>query len=214
MAIRSWMIQAGVLLLAAFPFACAPETDRTRYEVSESGVATFHNQMRATLYLGGCGHFDYEQRTGDAWVSQGPDAPCLFWEGFAEAVPPGGVVTDPIHARAPGVWRLRYPVGFGCSKAAPLGDAHCAAVVEITSNEFEVLDSGCVVGGCSGQICADEPLASTCEWRPHYACFRDAHCGRFGPAGSCGWEQTSELAACLDRLGAGRGGIDPIETPR
>ena len=125
MAIRSWTIPLGAVLLAAFLFACAPETDRERYEVGESGVVTFHNQMRATLYLGGCGHFDYEQRIGDVWVSQGPDAICL-WEGFAEAVPPGGVVTDPIHARAPGTWRLRYPVGFGCSESAPLGDGHCA----------------------------------------------------------------------------------------
>lgn len=212
MAIRTGMIRAGAVLLAALLFACAPETDRERYEVGESGTVTFHNQMRATLYLGGCGHFDYEQRIGDAWVSQGPDTPCLFWEGFAEAVPPGAAVTDPIHARAPGVWRLRYLVGFGCSESAPLGDGRCAGIVEITSNEFEVLDTSCMVGGCSGQLCADEPLASTCEWRPHYACFREAHCGRFGPARSCGWEQTPELAACLDRLGAGRG-VDPIATP-
>lgn len=212
MAIRSWTIQTRFLLLAAFLFACAPETDRERYEVGESGVATFHNQMSATLYLGGCNHFDYEQRIGNAWVSQGPDAICV-WEGFAEPVRPGGVVTDPIRARAPGTWRLRYPVGFGCSDAAPLGDGHCALIGELISNEFEVLESACVVGGCSGQLCADEPLTSSCEWWPHYACFREAHCGRFGPAGSCGWERTSELAACLDRLGADRR-VDPAETPR
>jgi hypothetical protein len=94
--------------------------------------------------------------------------------GRLEPVPPGGVVTDPIHARAPGTWRLRYPVGFGCSESAPLGDGHCARIVEITINEFEVFGAGCVVGGCSGQLCADEPLASTCEWRPSYACHRDA----------------------------------------
>jgi eight-cysteine-cluster-containing protein len=210
MAIPSWTTQAGAVLFAALLFACAPETDRERYEVGENGVVTFHNQTSEALYLGGCGHFVYEQRIGDAWVSQGPDAICV-WEGFAEPVPPDGVVTDPIHARAPGTWRLRYPVGYGCNEAAPLGDGHCAGIVEITSNEFEVLDTSCVVGGCSGQLCADEPLASTCEWRPHYACFREAHCGRFGPARSCGWEQTPELAACLERLGAGG---DPIATPR
>ena len=212
MGIRSWTIPLGAVLLAAAVSACAPETDRARYEVGESGVVTFRNAMRKTVYVGGCGHFDYEQRIDGAWVSQGPDAVCV-WEGFAEPVAPGGVVTDPIHARAPGTWRLRYPVGFGCSESSPLGDGHCSRIFEITSNEFEVVGATCVVGGCSGQLCADEPLASTCEWRPHYACYRDAHCGRFGPAGSCGWEQTAELAACLDRLGDGDG-VDPIATPR
>jgi eight-cysteine-cluster-containing protein len=188
-------------LLAALLAACAPETDQDRYEVGESGRVTFRNETLATLYLGGCGHFDYEKRIGEEWLSQAPDTVCV-WEGFADPVAPGSVVTEPFRAREPGTWRLRYAVGAACSESAPLDERHCAAVGEVASNEFQVLASSCVVGGCSGQLCAEEPLASTCEWLPHYACFREARCGRFGPEGGCAWEPTPELEACLERLGS------------
>jgi eight-cysteine-cluster-containing protein len=55
----------------------------------------------------------------------------------------------------------------------------------------------CVVGGCSGQVCADEPLASTCEWRPEYGCYKAATCERQAD-GKCGWTKTAELTACLN----------------
>ncbi|MEJ0054045.1 MAG: hypothetical protein WDN10_05005 [bacterium] len=55
----------------------------------------------------------------------------------------------------------------------------------------------CFVGGCSSQICSDEPGAiSTCEYRDAYACYKTARCER-QPGGQCGWTQTPELAACL-----------------
>ena len=184
-------------LLVAFLVACSPATDRDRYEVGDTGVVTFHNQLRTTLYLGGCNHFDYEKRVGDAWVSQGPDLAC-FWEGLAQPVVSGETVEDSIRARDPGTWRLRYDVGAGCSAGAPLSEAACSVEGEAVSNEFEVVDPGCVVTGCSGQICAEEHMATTCEWLPHYGCFRDAACGHFGPGGTCGWKATPELAACLE----------------
>jgi hypothetical protein len=194
-------IRMTMALCAALLFACAPETDRDHYEVGESGLVHFENTTLATLYLGGCNHFDYEKQIGDEWVSQGPDVVCV-WEGFAEAVLPGAVVADPIQARAPGTWRLRYPVGIDCAVATPLSTQHCRAVGDVTSNPFEVVESGCVVSGCSGQLCAEEPMASTCEWLPQYACYQSARCGRFGPEGSCAWGPTPELAACLEENGA------------
>jgi eight-cysteine-cluster-containing protein len=55
----------------------------------------------------------------------------------------------------------------------------------------------CFVGGCSGQICADqEGVISTCEWREEYACYQNATCER-QPDGLCGWTPTPELNACL-----------------
>lgn len=55
----------------------------------------------------------------------------------------------------------------------------------------------CHVGGCSGQLCSDQPGAiSTCEWREEYACYQTATCER-QPEGHCGWTDTAELAACL-----------------
>ncbi len=38
----------------------------------------------------------------------------------------------------------------------------------------------CVVSGCSGQICSAEPMATTCEWLPQYACYELSECGSFG----------------------------------
>ncbi len=130
MAIRSWTIPIGAVLLAAALSACAPETDRERYEVGESGVVTFRNAMRKTALPGRLRPLRlraaHRRRVGLA----GTATRVCVWEGFAEPVAPAGVVTDPIHARAPGTWRLRYPVGFGCSESAPLGDGHCARIVE------------------------------------------------------------------------------------
>jgi len=54
----------------------------------------------------------------------------------------------------------------------------------------------CVVTGCSGQICADRQIASTCEFLPEYACYHQATC-EVQDDGECGWTQTDELAACI-----------------
>ncbi|MBI2011040.1 MAG: hypothetical protein HYS89_02315 [Candidatus Colwellbacteria bacterium] len=56
----------------------------------------------------------------------------------------------------------------------------------------------CYVGGCSGQLCSDiEGLASTCEWREEYACYRTATCKRQAN-GECGCTITPELQSCLN----------------
>ncbi len=54
----------------------------------------------------------------------------------------------------------------------------------------------CFTGGCSGQLCADQPLGSTCEWRAEYGCYRTATCERQG-SGQCAWTPTAALVACL-----------------
>jgi hypothetical protein len=57
--------------------------------------------------------------------------------------------------------------------------------------------ASCFVGGCSSQLCTDEPGAiSTCEWRDEYACYHTATCERQAD-GQCGWTDTPELQACL-----------------
>lgn len=56
---------------------------------------------------------------------------------------------------------------------------------------------GCFVGGCSQQLCSDQPnMASTCEWTASYACYKSAKCER-QPNGQCGWTPSAELAMCL-----------------
>ena len=55
----------------------------------------------------------------------------------------------------------------------------------------------CYRGGCSGELCSDQPGAiSTCIWREEFACYQDATCERQSN-GDCGFTQTPELIACL-----------------
>lgn len=54
----------------------------------------------------------------------------------------------------------------------------------------------CRVTGCSGQICAEEDVITTCEFSPEYACYRSARCERQA-SGECGWTQTPSLKMCL-----------------
>lgn len=60
--------------------------------------------------------------------------------------------------------------------------------------------NGCAVAGCSGQLCVSveeaESIVTTCEFRPEYACYREAHCGPQAD-GKCGWTETPELRRCL-----------------
>ena len=53
------------------------------------------------------------------------------------------------------------------------------------------------VAGCSGQICADKDVASTCEWTEAYGCYMGAICER-DATGACGWRMTPELTQCLE----------------
>ncbi|HUS65892.1 MAG TPA: DUF6748 domain-containing protein [Kofleriaceae bacterium] len=55
----------------------------------------------------------------------------------------------------------------------------------------------CVRTGCSGQICADHQVITTCQFLPDYACYQAAEC-TVQADGLCGFTQTAELAACLD----------------
>ena len=56
----------------------------------------------------------------------------------------------------------------------------------------------CIVTGCSGQVCSDEDVITTCEWRDEYACYRTARCERQSD-GRCGWTPTAELQVCLNQ---------------
>ncbi len=58
---------------------------------------------------------------------------------------------------------------------------------------------GCVVGGCSSQMCVDASkgdMATTCEYAEHYACYQTATCER-QVNGQCGWTETPALSQCL-----------------
>ena len=59
--------------------------------------------------------------------------------------------------------------------------------------------SGCVVSGCSSEICAEEEVISICLFRPEYECYRTATCER-QLDGECGWTMTDELIDCVQDL--------------
>lgn len=62
------------------------------------------------------------------------------------------------------------------------------------------LDAQCMASGCSGQVCANESVITTCEWREEYACYAHASCGCVN--GSCAWsERDGEFASCLADAG-------------
>jgi hypothetical protein len=54
----------------------------------------------------------------------------------------------------------------------------------------------CVRTGCSGQVCADHNVITTCIYRAEYACYQKAKCER-QVDGNCGFTKTPELTACL-----------------
>jgi len=54
----------------------------------------------------------------------------------------------------------------------------------------------CRPTGCSGIVCSDADVITTCEFRPEYACYKDAACTRQSD-GACGWTKSPELDACL-----------------
>lgn len=58
--------------------------------------------------------------------------------------------------------------------------------------------AACRATGCSGQICAEVDMVSTCEFRPEYSCYKRgfASCER-QMDGRCGWTANAELQACL-----------------
>lgn len=69
---------------------------------------------------------------------------------------------------------------------------------EETQNTGAVATGGCFIGGCSSEICSDQAgVASTCEYRSEYGCYKSARCER-QTNGSCGWTQTATLAQCLE----------------
>ncbi len=59
---------------------------------------------------------------------------------------------------------------------------------------------GCIVTGCSSEICAEEPVITSCAWKESFTCYQNAVCER-QPSGECGWTPTLDLIACLTEKG-------------
>lgn len=60
-------------------------------------------------------------------------------------------------------------------------------------------DSDCIRGGCSGTVCQskdEEPIMTTCEFRPEYECYEMIECSCV--EGECQWEETGEFNQCVE----------------
>lgn len=72
-----------------------------------------------------------------------------------------------------------------------------------TSSPAEIFSNGCVVAGCSSQLCISADAAATgggvsdCMYRAEYACYREASCEPQRD-GKCGWTMTTKLQQCLN----------------
>ncbi len=122
------------------------------------------------------------------------------------------------HAQAQGEWMTTDPVAFeGSIQYKVIRDMNGFVVIAkdnpsgLPENDDEIripvhikaqtqptsrTTGGCVVTGCSGQICSDQETVSTCEYTETYACYKTAQCARQSD-GKCGWTMSSELKACL-----------------
>jgi hypothetical protein len=58
----------------------------------------------------------------------------------------------------------------------------------------------CIKTGCSGQVCSDHDVITTCIYRTEYECYKKATCERQSD-GNCGWTKTPELTSCLRSRG-------------
>lgn len=67
-----------------------------------------------------------------------------------------------------------------------------------------VVGAGCVVGGCSSQLCVDASrgdVVSTCEYSEVYACYQSARCEKQAN-GQCGWTEDVSLKQCIASKGS------------
>lgn len=77
------------------------------------------------------------------------------------------------------------------------GEQILASLKLLSVNEDRVDKNNCKVTGCSGQVCSDKDVMTTCEYLAEYGCYRNAKCER-QTDGKCGWTETEELTKCLD----------------
>ena len=138
--------------------------------------------------------------------------------GVAVAQVQGDPVKSPVGDNGAG-WMTEDFVSFSTTLELPLPETSAGVVVFEKDNpsglpehadevripvrfdlagwgETPILSGECKITGCSGQICTEEEVITTCEFLSEYACYKTAKCER-QEDGKCGWTPTEELVACL-----------------
>ena len=96
-----------------------------------------------------------------------------------------------------GDWAIQEPCPVpGCTDP---GEATCSAGQCVAEEKPQK----CMATGCSGEICAEMEMMSTCDVEPWYACLELTTCGSFADGGGCGWELNDAFIACMEEMGKG-----------
>jgi hypothetical protein len=112
-------------------------------------------------------------------------------EATAAMTHPDGVLVAGLHTQVSG------PAGRAQMLKATQFYVRAKAGSASSGNDNNALKP-CFKTGCSSQVCADEAVITTCEYRPEYACYKSAKCERQAN-GKCGFTDTPELRQCLKR---------------
>jgi hypothetical protein len=93
--------------------------------------------------------------------------------------------------------------GSSCANVRCTATTHCemkgingGSIPVCIANAPTPPQPACVKSGCSGQVCADHSVITTCEMRPEYGCYHSAACERQAD-GACGWTKTPALTSCI-----------------
>ncbi len=71
---------------------------------------------------------------------------------------------------------------------------------------------GCVISGCSGQVCGEKEHITTCEYSPEYACYQQEGICERNNQGTCSWRDTSALNSCIEEKTAESNNTDNQRT--
>lgn len=92
--------------------------------------------------------------------------------------------------------------GSSCANVRCTASTHCemkginGGAVPVCIPNAPPPAAACFTSGCSGQVCADHSVITTCEFLPEYGCYHAAKCERQGD-GQCGFTPSAALSACL-----------------
>jgi eight-cysteine-cluster-containing protein len=70
-------------------------------------------------------------------------------------------------------------------------------------------DDDCEKAGCSATLCRPkkaQPIFTTCEYKPEYACYRNIDCGCVKSA--CAWREDANFKTCIENARSKQGNTD------
>ena len=107
------------------------------------------------------------------------------------APPPGGGGTCAYNGKT-------YAAGESFKSSDGCNNCGCQSDGSIACTELACAPApiSCKKTGCSGEICSDQDVASSCIWTASYACYQTATC-EVQSDGKCGFTQTADLTSCL-----------------